>query len=379
MKNFMNDTMKINLFMLAVFTYHLSFGMMVGRKPQPIYRSRFQDPAKQAKWNEARKRAVEGLRQDLIKLREEDKLFEETFHIAGAFAEYTPQQRCCVDRKQEERSKILLSLPSIVAQQRIREEFRVMGQRLDEDEKKEHRKCIGEDIQRSFFDDFEVYKKRNFEQMGKKGCGVIGDDLCVVWVNAVQEAMQLDGLEVSSVELSCQSLKASALAASTIVGATELLKLHTGETQASLPDVVSDIGGYEQYYVRGDYRREIILSAGTNLYYKSIDDNDKQKKLSKEMNLRHTAFHEVAHLVKGHSFMYLENYHVGAYCAKERSADVYHALKSPQAAQCGRWVENNNEGGCRLSDGSYPYMAVADTNWKTLEEISQSSRKKSDQ
>lgn len=72
----MNDIIKINLFIFALFAHYLSFGMMVGRNPQPIHRARFQDHIKQARFSEERTRAFNRMREDLRKEKEDLKRLE---------------------------------------------------------------------------------------------------------------------------------------------------------------------------------------------------------------------------------------------------------------------------------------------------------------
>jgi hypothetical protein len=359
-----NKLVAINIVLLAIGASNVSFGMMV---KYGSIRPSFQACPTDQKWKTARHDALQLARADIRHtqiINKEKKLFDSALKVSDKFTDLTRDERQEIDEQQSEREELFRLLPPKIAMKRINEEFIIMGQRLDVAEQKElekilNKKGLSKPDQKEYFEKFDLCKKHTMKSMKtKKNYGrVIHSDLNSHWVGAVTLAAEVNELEISSIELGIIENCEDAFGSSTIVPAWKLLAI----VQTKNTILINE-------FIDHDFRKIVKLDPEVNQSYKKIDGTNSYAKNIREMCLQHTAFHEVTHLIRAHAFA-----PSGDNAAKERLADVFCALRNEKAAECGRWVGANLESAkqdkisrCKLYPGSYPYLAVAHTNWKVL-------------
>jgi len=308
-----------------------------------------------------------------------DQLFEQaySFSIAPKNLQDLPLEdfSCAkeIDSLQNLRRTVLLFLPENIRKVVIQGQLKALENRLGEDIVEAERglvKAFGMNVNNPYFESALIASKRAhtflIQNMKKKRDDAIVDrNLSLLWTNWVSQVIRLEDLEPSSVNL--------------VLGGNNLDNTFAwnstgtpwyddkGKYIYKAPDI--GLGTMQNEYLKLNYQHPVFA----NIY-------------------QHAAFHEVVHTIKGHapSCSYLisaislfhnqkiidmgkkikEHPAFLHLCREqEKQADVFHATKYPKAAECAMAISMCPSMGCTLYKGSYPLVAIADTNWKILRDI----------
>ncbi len=311
-----------------------------------------------------------------------DQLFEQAYSYSVApknLKNLPVEDYSCakeIDSLQNLRRTVFLFLPEDMRKVVIKGQLKTLENKLSEDileAKRELVKAFGMGVDNPYFKAALIASKKAqaflMQNMKKKRDDAqVDTNLSLLWTNWVSRVIRLADLEPSSLDLVLGVNSNNDLDNTFAWNSTGTPRCNDNGKYIYEAPVIG-LGISENERLKLNYQNPLFA----NIY-------------------QHAAFHEVVHTIKGHapSCSYLVNaislflnqkiadmgkkikihpayFHLCL--AQEKEADVFHATKYPKAAECAMAIPMCPTMGGALYKGSYPLVAIADTNWKMLRDI----------